>query len=115
MEEGSDRHIPVVGLTAGAMTSERDRSLESGMDDFLTKPIEFEKLQSCLRRFLPQVEGASQSLRNEPVRKPEKDLHFERESFVSMIDDYSHIETGVAKIQAEWETLLPELYSDMMG
>ncbi|QEP44906.1 PAS domain S-box protein [Ectothiorhodospiraceae bacterium BW-2] len=32
--------LPIVGITAGALTTERDRSLEAGMDLYLTKPIE---------------------------------------------------------------------------
>jgi signal transduction histidine kinase/CheY-like chemotaxis protein len=37
-------HIPIVGLTAFASTSERDRCLESGMDACLNKPLDLEKL-----------------------------------------------------------------------
>lgn len=42
----------VIGLTAGALNHERERSMQSGMDDFLTKPIDVDKLKSVLERYL---------------------------------------------------------------
>ncbi|MDQ6423110.1 response regulator [Paenibacillus sp. LHD-117] len=38
------RHIPVIALTAHAMTSDRDRAFEAGCDDFDTKPVEWSRL-----------------------------------------------------------------------
>jgi PAS domain S-box-containing protein len=43
--------LPIIALTAGALTTERQHALESGMNDFVTKPIEPTKLFSTLARF----------------------------------------------------------------
>ncbi len=46
--------LPVLALTAGALAEERRRALDAGMDEFLTKPVQPEKLQEALSRHLRQ-------------------------------------------------------------
>jgi CheY-like chemotaxis protein len=54
-KEGEGQHTPIVALTAGALTEEREKCLEAGMDEFLTKPIEPDKLDSVITHFLSAV------------------------------------------------------------
>jgi len=44
------RPVPVIALTAHATASDRDRCLEAGMDDFLSKPIDANRLRQILAR-----------------------------------------------------------------
>jgi two-component system sensor histidine kinase/response regulator len=56
-EAGGDRHL-VIALTAHALESYRQRCLEAGMDDVLTKPLTVGILSDCLERWLQQSDTA---------------------------------------------------------
>lgn len=43
---------PIIALTAGVVKGEREKCIESGMNDYLTKPIEKRALQSIVERYL---------------------------------------------------------------
>jgi two-component system, sensor histidine kinase and response regulator len=50
--EGGGHHIPIVALTAHAMKDDDLKCKAAGMDDYITKPIDRERLDSCLERHL---------------------------------------------------------------
>ncbi len=51
-------HVPIVAMTANAMAGDRERCLASGMDDYLSKPLDRAVLAQMLRRWLPQARCA---------------------------------------------------------
>jgi CheY-like chemotaxis protein len=51
--EGRLRPFPIVALTAHALASDRQSSLDAGMDEHLTKPMQFDTLRTVLDQWRP--------------------------------------------------------------
>jgi CheY-like chemotaxis protein len=48
---GSGPHVPIVAMTASVAPTDKDRCLKSGMDDYLPKPIDPDRLRETIRRW----------------------------------------------------------------
>ncbi|MBI4532561.1 MAG: PAS domain S-box protein [Candidatus Melainabacteria bacterium] len=47
------QHIPIAAMTAAAMKGDREHCITAGMDDYLSKPVTLEQLETLLQRWLP--------------------------------------------------------------
>ncbi|MDR3641912.1 MAG: PAS domain S-box protein [Humidesulfovibrio sp.] len=54
-----DAHVPVIAMTAYAMTGDRERFLDAGMDDYVAKPVQAEELEKALVRVLGKRSGST--------------------------------------------------------
>jgi len=52
-----DPAIPIIAMTANAMRGDREKCLESGMNDYLAKPVETEGIQLALNRWIGAAEN----------------------------------------------------------
>jgi len=58
-KQGSDRHTPIVGLTANAMAGDRERFLAAGMDDYLSKPVKIDQLLRAIQQWAPRAKAST--------------------------------------------------------
>jgi CheY-like chemotaxis protein len=49
----SKGRLPIIALTVGVVTGDREHCLQSGLDDYSTKPIERSQFLDVIRRWLP--------------------------------------------------------------
>ena len=62
---GGERRIPIIALTAHAMSGDRERCLASGMDGYMTKPVNPRELDETLAAY-----SASARVADQPRRRP---------------------------------------------
>jgi CheY-like chemotaxis protein len=68
--EGGSRHTPIVAMTANALEGDREKCLESGMDEYISKPVRSQALAQVLEKLFTH-ESLSQIVGN---TAPHEDL-----------------------------------------
>ncbi|MDR0290320.1 MAG: response regulator, partial [Treponema sp.] len=70
---GQSRRIPIIALTANAVSGMREMFIEKGFDDFLAKPIDVSKMNEALIRWLPKEKREERDTEQEEPEKGNAD------------------------------------------
>jgi CheY-like chemotaxis protein/HPt (histidine-containing phosphotransfer) domain-containing protein len=63
--------LPVIAMTANAMSGDRERCLEAGMNDYISKPINIDALYAALSRWALRKAGGAATTHDSPALHPE--------------------------------------------
>ena len=92
MDGNPSRDIPIIALTANAVVGAREFYLKEGFEDYLTKPIEPEKLEDMMIKYLPKelvyLSGNSEEAGGEEAE--EDTISMDEESLINMGINFSH-------------------------
>ena len=108
LEQGSGKHIPIIGLTAHAMQGSRESCIAAGMDGYLSKPIDTKALWAELEGLSVATSSSDETLSELPEETP--NLGFELRRALQLMDnDMSLFDEMVCIYRADYPDYLSRL------
>jgi two-component system sensor histidine kinase/response regulator len=91
--EAHGRRTPIVAMTARAMKGDRERCIAAGMDDYIAKPVQREKLFAVISRWAPRADSSDfpgPYADDKSVSKALKQMHreFGADMLITLIDTF---------------------------
>ena len=97
--------VPIIALTAGVSKEERELCFRSGMDDFLSKPIERNELKRITQKYLLK----EVKLNDVDVEIINDSIHFERDKLLSKIGNEEVLKSLLLMSKTEYPKYISEI------
>mmetsp|Transcript_38447 Transcript_38447/g.121550 ORF Transcript_38447/g.121550 Transcript_38447/m.121550 type:complete len:2337 (+) Transcript_38447:153-7163(+) len=115
LTDPTGRHIPIVAVTANAMRGDREKCLESGMDDYLTKPVQKKPLLLMVHKWAnspsyedPQDEAETSRGQGQIHRGPHGDPPFRTSSEAGTLWSLPAVEEDAERGRSKASTAMPK-------
>ncbi len=103
LEPGARRRIPIIAMTAHALKGDRELCLEAGMDEYISKPIDSDKLFEAIKNLTPKTGDSTEIVHHPPAMDKELLLK-------AFDDDWSFLQEVVEVFLSDYPRLLDELH-----
>ena len=97
--------IPIIAMTANAMSSDREKCMVSGMNDFITKPVDMNVLKNTLIQWLKGIRILTEPAKNTDAQEPKEQKSELEKDKSSVLWDHD----GALKRMGGKETLLDKI------
>ncbi|OUR82966.1 hypothetical protein A9Q82_05810 [Cycloclasticus sp. 46_120_T64] len=100
--------IPVIAMTANAMAGDKEKCLSAGMDDYIAKPIDPEKVANMLEHWLPERIRRKVSTNSLPAEQPDTESK-------KLIFDFDDMSKRLMHKPALMKAVSEQFYIDLHG
>lgn len=117
LEKTAEMRTPIIALTASAMDGEKEKCLQAGMDDYLSKPVEPESLYTTCKKWLgvfgdlelgsyspqsvPNFEASARQAEEEEIIDKQKLMeHFNKEQYMQLVKMFQN-DTSILLVDLE--------------
>ncbi|HRE58199.1 MAG TPA: response regulator, partial [Candidatus Kapabacteria bacterium] len=116
--------IPIIALTAGVVKGEREKCLDAGMNDYITKPVVQQTIADTLARWLQLQQHISTQEVHMDINSVTVSIHFDKQDFMTRMGKHANhmlkklipvtlasLETAMAEVRDELPAKRPEILS----
>ena len=102
LHQDKNKRVPIIALTAGTVLGEKERCIEAGMDDYISKPLHAKTLFQMVEKYLL---GNESVIIEQTPTEPAKLVHFDRED---LLKTYNNNEAFANKMLALALNAIPQ-------